>query len=164
VGPTSRRSISTRLPLPLVIALTVAAVTAIGMLMERGVIRPVRHADVLNLIIVTIGASILIKGGVMVSLGKNAAGLPAFTGERPIPCSAPRPCPRPSDRRWACAIVVIPTSSSTGRSSVGHARGGERPGSVAHGHRRERSSCCPAPSAPGGADRRSTQPRHICHS
>ena len=38
----------------------------------------------LNLIIVTIGASILIKGGVMVTLGKNAAGLPAFTGERPI--------------------------------------------------------------------------------
>ena len=75
---------ATGLPLVVVFAVVVAAVTAVGVLMERLVIRPVRHADVFNLIIVTIGASILIKGGVMVSLGKNAAGLPAFTGERPF--------------------------------------------------------------------------------
>jgi branched-chain amino acid transport system permease protein len=67
-----------------VVLLTVVAVTAVGVVMERVIVRPIRHADVLNLIIVTIGASILIKGGVMVSLGKNAAGLPAFTGERPF--------------------------------------------------------------------------------
>lgn len=75
---------ATGLPLALVFVLTVAAVTAVGVVMERLIVRPVRHADVLNLIIVTIGASILIKGSVMVSLGKNAAGLPAFTGERPF--------------------------------------------------------------------------------
>ena len=75
---------ATGLPLALVFASTVVAVTAIGVGMERLIVRPVRHADVLNLIIMTIGASILIKGGVMVTLGKNAAGLPAFTGERPF--------------------------------------------------------------------------------
>src|SRR6185295_12463754 len=75
---------TTGLPLVLVVVLTVIAVTAVGVVMERVIVRPIRHADVLNLIIVTIGASILIKGGVMVSLGKNAAGLPAFTGERPF--------------------------------------------------------------------------------
>ena len=75
---------ATGLPLALVFASTVVAVTAIGVGMERLIVRPVRHADVLNLIILTIGASILIKGGVMVTLGKNAAGLPAFTGERPF--------------------------------------------------------------------------------
>jgi len=75
---------TTGLPLALVVVLTVVAVTAVGVAMERVIVRPIRHADVLNLIIVTIGASILIKGGVMVSLGKNAAGLPAFTGERPF--------------------------------------------------------------------------------
>jgi branched-chain amino acid transport system permease protein len=72
------------LPLPAVIVLTVLAVTAIGVLLERLAINPARGADILNLIIVTIGASILLKGAVMVTLGKNAAGLPAFTGERPI--------------------------------------------------------------------------------
>jgi branched-chain amino acid transport system permease protein len=75
---------ATGLPLALVVVLTIVAVTAVGVVMERVIVRPIRHADVLNLIIVTIGASILIKGGVMVSLGKNAAGLPAFTGERPF--------------------------------------------------------------------------------
>ena len=75
---------ATGLPLALVVVLTVVAVTAVGVVMERVIVRPIRHADVLNLIIVTIGASILLKGGVMVSLGKNAGGLPAFTGERPF--------------------------------------------------------------------------------
>jgi branched-chain amino acid transport system permease protein len=72
------------LPLPVAIILTVMAVTAIGALLERLAINPARGADVLNLIIITIGASILLKGAVMVTLGKNAAGLPAFSGERPI--------------------------------------------------------------------------------
>lgn len=72
------------LPLPAVIVVTVLGVTAIGVLLERLAINPARGADILNLIIITIGASILIKGTVMVTLGKNAAGLPAFTGERPI--------------------------------------------------------------------------------
>jgi branched-chain amino acid transport system permease protein len=75
---------STGLPLVAVIVVTVAGVTAIGVLMERLTIAPTRHRDVLNVIIVTIGASILLKGAAMVVLGKNAAGLPAFSGERPI--------------------------------------------------------------------------------
>ena len=74
----------TGLPLPLVILLAVAAVTAVGAAMERLAINPVREADILNLIIITIGASILLRGAVMVTLGKNAAGLPAFSGEAPI--------------------------------------------------------------------------------
>jgi branched-chain amino acid transport system permease protein len=72
------------LPLPVVIVLVIVAVTAIGVLLERLAINPARGADVLNLIIITIGASILLKGAVMVTLGKNAAGIPAFTGERPL--------------------------------------------------------------------------------
>ena len=99
---------ATGLPLALVVVLTIAAVTAVGVLMERLIIRPIVHADVLNLIIVTIGASILIKGGVMVSLGKNAAGLPAFTGERPIHVLGATFVPQ---ALWivgvACAIVVV---------------------------------------------------------
>jgi branched-chain amino acid transport system permease protein len=99
---------TTHLPLIVVIVLTVVTVTVIGMLMERLVIRPVRHADVLNLIIVTIGASILLKGGVMVTLGKNAAGLPAFSGERPLRVLGATFVPQ---ALWivgvACAIVLL---------------------------------------------------------
>ena len=77
------------LPLALVVFLTVVAVTAVGVVMERVIVRPIRHADVLNLIIVTIGASILIKGGVMVSLGKNAAALPKRVGGPGISTTLP---------------------------------------------------------------------------
>src|SRR5688572_31459337 len=52
------------LPLPVVIVVTVLAVTAVGVLLERLAINPARGADVLNLIIITIGASILLKGAV----------------------------------------------------------------------------------------------------
>jgi branched-chain amino acid transport system permease protein len=76
--------VATGLPLLAVIALTVLGVTAIGVLLERLVINTARGAEILNLIIITIGASIFLKGAVMVTLGKNAAGLPAFTGDRPI--------------------------------------------------------------------------------
>jgi branched-chain amino acid transport system permease protein len=75
---------ATGLPLPVVVVAATAAVTLVGVLMERLAIAPVRHADVLTLIIITIGGSILLKGLVMVSLGKNAAGLPSFSGDRPI--------------------------------------------------------------------------------
>lgn len=75
---------ATGLPLPAVIVLTVVAVAGIGVLLERLAINPARGAPVLNLIIITIGASILLKGAVMVTIGKNAAGLPAFSGEQPI--------------------------------------------------------------------------------
>jgi branched-chain amino acid transport system permease protein len=99
---------ATHLPLFLVVVVTVAAVTAIGVLMERFAIRPIRHADVLNLIIVTIGASIVLKGGVMVTLGKNAAGLPSFSGERPIRVLGATFVPQ---ALWivgvACTVVVL---------------------------------------------------------
>src|SRR5437773_5930597 len=99
---------ATGLPLPVVIVLTVLAVTAIGVMLERLAINPARGADILNLIIVTIGASILLKGGVMVTLGKNAAGLPAFSGERPIRVLGATFVPQ---ALWivgvACAIVLF---------------------------------------------------------
>ncbi len=99
---------ATGLPLPLVVLLAVAGVTLTGVLMERLAINPVRDANVLNLIIVTIGASILLKGAVMVSLGKNAAGLPAFSGERPLRILGATFVPQ---ALWivgvACAIVLL---------------------------------------------------------
>lgn len=99
---------ATGLPLPLVVLLAVAGVTLIGILMERLAINPIRDANVLNLIIVTIGASIFLKGGAMVTLGKNAAGLPAFSGERPIRVLGATFVPQ---ALWilgvACAIVVL---------------------------------------------------------
>lgn len=72
------------LPLPLAILLAVACVTLIGACMERLTIRPVQDAPVINLIIVTIGVSIFVRGLVQITLGKDTHSLPAFSGVEPI--------------------------------------------------------------------------------
>lgn len=72
------------LPLVLACALAVVAVTLVGLLFERLTLAPLRRVSVVNMIIITIGGSILLKGGAMLVWGKDAASLPPFSGETPI--------------------------------------------------------------------------------
>ncbi len=73
-----------KLPLIMAFPATVILVTLVGMLLDRLVIRPIRHPSVLTLIIATIAASILIKGAAMLIWGKDPYDLPAFSGRNPI--------------------------------------------------------------------------------
>lgn len=72
------------LPLALAFALTVVIVAAIGATLHRLAIRPARNASTVALIIITIGASIAIRGIALVAWGTNSYSLPAFTGGRPL--------------------------------------------------------------------------------
>jgi branched-chain amino acid transport system permease protein len=71
-------------PLPLAIALAVAVAALVGAFIERTVIRPVSRSAPVNLIIITIGVSILVRGAVMLAFGKDTFSLPAFSGTKPI--------------------------------------------------------------------------------
>ena len=73
-----------RWPMGAAAAFAVATVTLVGVALHELGIRPLRRPTVLNLIILTIGASILIKGAAMLVWGKEAQLLPAFSGETPI--------------------------------------------------------------------------------
>jgi branched-chain amino acid transport system permease protein len=73
------------LPEPAAIVLAVAGTTLIGALVERLAIRPVRGCAPINLIIITIGVSILIRGGAMLVWGKDTYALPPFTHSEPLP-------------------------------------------------------------------------------
>ena len=75
---------TTGLPLPLALALAVVATALIGLSLERLAIRPARNAPMVSLIIITIGASILIRGVAGQVWGKDAVPLPAFSGEESI--------------------------------------------------------------------------------
>jgi branched-chain amino acid transport system permease protein len=75
---------SAHLPLPLACLISVAAVTAIGILFERAVVHPLRGTSVLTMTIATIAGSILLKGIAMFVWGKETYFLPAFSGETPI--------------------------------------------------------------------------------
>jgi len=76
----------TVLKIPLIFAflLTVLSVATIGFLLERGAIRPSRSKEILILVMITVGASISIKGLSMILWGKNPMTLPPISGEAPL--------------------------------------------------------------------------------
>lgn len=72
------------LPMPLAFVLSTAAVAIIGTALERGPIRLSRNRDVLTLIMITVGASIAIRGASMMLWGKSSHVFPPFGGDDPI--------------------------------------------------------------------------------
>jgi len=72
------------LPLPLAAALAIAVAVATGLLLHRLAIEPAKGATVVTLIIVTIGASILIRGLAQIVFDKQFHALPAFSGDEPL--------------------------------------------------------------------------------
>lgn len=72
------------MPLPLAIIVAVLITGAVGLVMEKVVIEPARDAQVVSLIIITIGASLTIRGLVQIWLGKGTHALAPFSGDAPI--------------------------------------------------------------------------------
>ena len=70
------------MPIAFMLAILIPAV--VGILMEKLTIEPVKGAETVTLIIITIGASLFIRGLIQVWLGKSTFSLPAFSGETPI--------------------------------------------------------------------------------
>ena len=73
-----------KLPMVVSFFLSILIVTAIGAAFERAAIHPLKSPSVLTLIIITVAASILFKGGAMFAWGKHTFSLPPFSGEKPI--------------------------------------------------------------------------------
>lgn len=71
-------------PMPVAFLLAILIPAVVGVLMEKSVIEPVKKADTVNIIIVTIGVSLIIRGVVQVIFGKDAFMVPSFSGETPI--------------------------------------------------------------------------------
>ena len=72
------------LPMPVAVLSAVVVGTALGGVLERAAIRPARGASVITLIIITIGASILLRGIAMWIWGPDARAMRYFSGEEPI--------------------------------------------------------------------------------
>ena len=72
------------LPLPVALMLAIIVPAIVGVLIEKLAIEPVKGAETVTLIIITIGASLVIRGLVAVFLGKNTHSLPPFSGDAPI--------------------------------------------------------------------------------
>ena len=73
-----------QIPLVLAFFLSILIVTAIGVIFERLAINPVKNASVITLIIITIGASIFIRGLALIAWKDESIPVPAFSSGEPI--------------------------------------------------------------------------------
>ncbi|MCV9967265.1 branched-chain amino acid ABC transporter permease [Pararhizobium sp. BT-229] len=71
-------------PLPLAALIAIIVTAAIGVALNKLAIEPTRGAPVVSLIIITIGASIFIRGATQLVFDKQIHRFPAFSGDQPI--------------------------------------------------------------------------------
>ncbi len=72
------------LSLPLALVLAIGLPAVVGLVLEKVAIEPVKGAEPVTLIIITIGASLVLRGLMQIWLGKGTFSLPGFSGEEPI--------------------------------------------------------------------------------
>lgn len=92
------------LPMPLAVLGAVVAVTLVGAALERTAIRPARNSSVITLIIITIGASILLRGVAMWLWVPDPLPMRHFTGETPIRIGDVSVLPQ---HLWIIGIVLV---------------------------------------------------------
>ncbi|MGQ0663710.1 MAG: branched-chain amino acid ABC transporter permease [Pseudomonadota bacterium] len=97
------------LPLWLAVPASVALAALVGVGLAKFAVQPAASArgggaSVVTIIIITIGASIFIRGAVEVTLGKNFYRLPAFSGETPLHIAG---ATLQTQSLWVLAVVVV---------------------------------------------------------
>jgi len=83
-GMASATFVESGLPLPLAALFAVGGAMLVGLALEKFAVEPARGASVVTLIIITIGASILLRGLAALVWDKKIHSVPAFSGEAPI--------------------------------------------------------------------------------
>jgi len=93
-----------KLPLAVAIILAIIISTIVGVSFERLAIRPLKNASPLSLIIITIGASIFMRGAAMLIWGKDTYALPAFSGNDPLYIAGATILPQ---HLWILGVTVL---------------------------------------------------------
>ncbi|CAL8981987.1 High-affinity branched-chain amino acid transport system permease protein LivH [Rhodoplanes serenus] len=95
------------LPLPVAILLALLIPAVAGVVIEKLTIEPAKGAGVESLIIITIGASLVVRGLVQVWFGKGAATFPAFSGSTPIAVAGAALAPQSLWVLGSMAVIVV---------------------------------------------------------
>ena len=109
------------LPYLLAIPLAVAAAALVGLVLEKFAVEPARGASVITLIIITIGASIFLRGLALLVWDKNLHALKPFTGDAPIAFAGATILPQ---SLWVLGVtlaIVLALSWFFGRTLLGKA-------------------------------------------
>ena len=108
-------------PLAVAVPAAIAVAAAIGLLLEKLTIERAGRADVTTLIIITIGASIFLRGIAQLVWGKGIHSLPPLTGERPIEVGGATILPQSLWVLGATLVIVAALSWFFGRTRLGRA-------------------------------------------
>ena len=108
-------------PMPVAVAGAAAIAAVVGMLLEKLAVERAARADVVTLIIITIGASIFLRGLAQLVWDKRIHPLPAFSGERPIAVLGATIVPQSLWVLGATVAIVCALSWFFGRTLLGKA-------------------------------------------
>ncbi len=112
---------SAGVPLPLAILLAVLITAVAGLLLEKLAIEPAGNAEVVSLIIITIGASIFLQGVAQVVFGKGQRALAPFTGDSPITLAGASLLPQSLWMIGTAAVIVLGLAWFFERTKLGKA-------------------------------------------
>jgi branched-chain amino acid transport system permease protein len=113
--------LATGMPLPLAVLLALAAAVLVGLLLDKLAIEPARHAGTVTLIIITIGASLFLRGLAQLVWDKRIHALPAFSGDQPIHVLGATVLPQSLWVLGVAALAVAALSWFFGRTLFGKA-------------------------------------------
>ena len=120
-GMSTASLIGAGLPLPLAIVAAVIVAAAMGLALEKFAVEPARGAPVVTLIIITIGASIFLRGLATLVWDKKLHALPPFSGQQPIEIAGAALLPQ---SLWVLGVtlaIVLALSWFFGRTLLGKA-------------------------------------------
>lgn len=103
-GMATASLIGVGLPLPAAAALAAVAGVGVGLCLGKFAIEPARRAPVVSLVIITIGASLTLRGLAQIVWDKNSHALPPFSGDIPIAVGSATILPQ---SLWVLAIGMV---------------------------------------------------------
>ncbi len=109
------------MPMPLAALGAIVVTVAVGMALHRFAIEPARDASTAALIIITIGASIFLRGAAEVVFDKRFHSLPHLLGSNPIRIGGAAILPQSLVVLAGAAVIVAVLSLFMGRTMLGKA-------------------------------------------
>lgn len=120
-GMTTVFATAAGVPLPLAALGAVLVAMVVGLLLHRLAIEPARGASPVTLIIITIGASIFLRGLAQVVFDKQFHSLPAFSGNTPIRFGGAAILPQSFWVLGGAAVIVAVLWAFFNRTLIGKA-------------------------------------------
>ena len=98
--------ISAGLPMPVAMLLAIVITILVGLILEKFAIEPAKNSSIVTLIIITIGASIFLRGLAQVLWGRNFHSLKAISGNDPIMIGGAAVLPQ---SLWilGCTVLIV---------------------------------------------------------